>query len=483
METLNCINGNWQASQDGREFDVRNPADESLITKVADGGAADARLAADAAAGALAAWKARPPRERCLILKKWQALIERDVEPLAQLISREQGKPLAEARGEIAYAAGYVEWFAEEGVRAHGEMISAPVTSKRYMVLREAVGVVAVVTPWNFPAAMIARKIAPALAAGCTVVAKPAEDTPLTSLALVKLAQEAGVPAGVLNIVPASRERTPEVVGEWLADGRVRKISFTGSTPVGKLLARESAATLKKLSLELGGNAPFIVFEDADLDAAVEGLMQAKFRNGGQTCVSPNRVFVHTAVHDRFVDKLAARVGALRVGPASWPQAEIGPMINARAVEKIERHVNDAIAKGAKAVVGGQRVRTEVASGPNYYAPTVLTGATKEMALSCEETFGPVVPVFRFASEEEVIREANDTPYGLAGYFFSIDVKRIWRVAGALETGMVGINEGAIAAQAAPFGGVKESGYGREGSHWGLDEYLQTKYLCQGNLS
>jgi succinate-semialdehyde dehydrogenase/glutarate-semialdehyde dehydrogenase len=330
---------------------------------------------------------------------------------------------------------------------------------------------------------MIARKIAPALAAGCTVVAKPAEDTPLTSLALVKLAEEAGVPAGVLNIVPASRERTPEVVGEWLADGRVRKISFTGSTQVGKLLARDSAATLKKLSLELGGNAPYIVFEDADLNAAVEGLMAAKFRNGGQTCVSPNRVYVHEAVHDRFVDKLAARVGALRVGPADWPEAEIGPMINARAVDKIERHVNDAVAKGATVVVGGKRVRNEVAKGPNYYAPTVLTNASREMELSCEETFGPVVPVFRFASEEEVIAQANDTPFGLAGYFYSNDVKRIWRVASALETGMVGINEGAIAAQAAPFGGVKESGYGREGSHWGLDEYLHTKYLCQGNLS
>jgi succinate-semialdehyde dehydrogenase / glutarate-semialdehyde dehydrogenase len=330
---------------------------------------------------------------------------------------------------------------------------------------------------------MIARKIAPALAAGCTVVAKPAEDTPLTSLALVKLAEEAGVPASVLNIVPASRERTPAVVGEWLADARVRKISFTGSTPVGKLLARESAATLKKLSLELGGNAPFIVFEDADIAAAVEGLMAAKFRNGGQTCVSPNRVYVHEAVHDRFVDKLAARVGALKVGPASWAQAEIGPMINARAVEKIERHVDDAVARGAKAVVGGHRVRNDVANGPNYYAPTVLTGATREMALSCEETFGPVVPIFKFASEEEVVAQANDTPYGLAGYFYSSDVKRIWRVASALETGMVGINEGAIAAQAAPFGGVKESGYGREGSHWGLDEYLHTKYLCQGGLA
>jgi succinate-semialdehyde dehydrogenase / glutarate-semialdehyde dehydrogenase len=483
MKTLHCIAGRWQAAQDGRQFEVRNPADESLIATIADGAAADARLAADAAAQALPAWKARPPRERCLILKKWQALIERDIEPLAELISREQGKPLGEARGEVAYAAGYVEWFAEEGVRAHGEVIAAPVTSKRFIVLREAVGVVAVVTPWNFPAAMIARKIAPALAAGCTVVAKPAEDTPLTSLALVQLAEEAGVPAGVLNIVAASRERTPEVVGEWLADGRVRKISFTGSTPVGKFLARESAGTLKKLSLELGGNAPFIVFEDADIDAAVEGLMAAKFRNGGQTCVSPNRVYVHQAVHERFVDKLAARVGALRVGPASWPQAEIGPMINARAVDKIERHVNDAIAKGAKAVVGGQRIRNDVASGPNYYAPTVLTGATKDMALSCEETFGPVVPIFRFAAEEEVIAESNDTPFGLAGYFYSNDVKRIWRVASALETGIVGVNEGAIAAPSAPFGGVKESGYGREGSHWGLDDYLHTKYVCQGGLA
>jgi succinate-semialdehyde dehydrogenase/glutarate-semialdehyde dehydrogenase len=483
MQTLNHIGDRWQAAQDERTFEVRNPADDSVITLVADGGAADARLAADAAAAALPAWKARPARERCLILKKWHALIERDVEPLAALISREQGKPLAEARGEIAYAAGYVEWFAEEGVRANGEIIAAPVNAKRYLVLREAVGVVAVVTPWNFPAAMIARKIAPALAAGCTVVGKPAEDTPLTALALVKLAEEAGVPPGVLNIVPASRERTPEVVGEWLADGRVRKISFTGSTAVGKLLARESAGTLKKLSLELGGNAPFIVFEDADINAAVEGLMVAKFRNGGQTCVSPNRVYVHEAVHERFVDKLAARVGALKVGPASWPQAEIGPMINARAVDKIERHVKDAIAQGAKAVVGGHRVKSEIASGPNYYAPTVLTGATREMELSCEETFGPVVPIFRFGSEEEVIQLANDTPFGLAGYFYSNDVKRIWRVASALETGMVGINEGAIAAPAAPFGGVKESGYGREGSHWGLDEYLHTKYLCQGGLA
>ena len=482
MKTLNYIAGAWQPAGQDREFDVRNPADESLIARVPDSAADDARRAADAAHAAFPGWRSKTADERARVLKKWHALIVQHQEEIGELISREQGKPIAEGRGEVAYSAGYVEWFAEEAVRANGEIIAAPVTHCRLLVVKEPVGVVAVVTPWNFPAAMIARKIAPALAAGCTVVAKPAEDTPLTSLLLVELAEQAGVPPGVLNIVTASRERAGEVVGAWLADGRVRKISFTGSTQVGKLLARESAATLKKLSLELGGNAPFIVFEDADIAAAVEGLMASKFRNGGQTCVSPNRVYVHEAVHDRFVDKLVTRVAALRVGPASWPEAEIGPMINARAVDKIERHVNDAVANGARVVCGGRRVTTHVAQGPNYYAPTVLVDATREMELSCEETFGPVVPIFRFKDEDEVLRLANDTPYGLAGYFYSNDVRRIWRVASALETGMVGINEGAIAAQAAPFGGVKESGYGREGSRWGLDDYMHTKYLCQGNL-
>ena len=362
-------------------------------------------------------------------------------------------------------------------------MIPAPVSGRRMMAVKEPVGVVAAITPWNFPAAMIARKIAPALAAGCTVVAKPAEDTPLTSLALVRLAEMAGFPAGTINIVTASRERTPQVVDVWLADARVRKITFTGSTPVGKHLARASADTLKKLSLELGGNAPFIVFEDADLDAAVEGLMVAKFRNGGQTCVCPNRVYVQGAVHDRFVEKLASRVGALKVGPASRDDSQIGPMINARAVDKIARHVDDAVSKGAKVVTGGRRVRDAVADGPNYYAPTVLTGASTAMELSCEETFGPVVPVFRFDSEAEVIALANDTPFGLAAYFYTQDVSRVWRVADALESGIVGINEGALAAEAAPFGGVKESGYGREGSRHGLDDYMHIKYLCQGGLA
>jgi succinate-semialdehyde dehydrogenase/glutarate-semialdehyde dehydrogenase len=345
------------------------------------------------------------------------------------------------------------------------------------------VGVVAAITPWNFPLAMIARKIAPALAAGCTVVAKPAEDTPLTALALTKLLEEAGLPAGALNIITASRARANDTVGVWLADSRVRKVTFTGSTAVGKLLARGSADTLKKLSLELGGNAPFIVFDDADVDAAVEGLLRAKFRNGGQTCISPNRVYVHDAVYSVFAAKLAARVGALRVGPASREDSQIGPMINARAVEKIERHVQDALARGAELLVGGHRVHNDVASGPNYYAPTVLGNATADMALSCEETFGPVVPLFRFRDEDDVVQQANDTPFGLAAYFYARDIARVWRIADRLETGIVGINEGAISSEAAPFGGVKESGYGREGSRYGLEDYLHTKYLCQGELA
>jgi succinate-semialdehyde dehydrogenase/glutarate-semialdehyde dehydrogenase len=379
----------------------------------------------------------------------------------------------------VAYAASYIEWFGEQATRMNGEVIPTPVPGRRLLALREPVGVVAAITPWNFPAAMIARKIAPALAAGCTVVCKPAEDTPLTSLALVALAEEAGVPAGVLNIVTASRQRTPEVVDAWLDDPRVRKITFTGSTPVGVHLARRSADTLKKLSLELGGNAPFIVFEDADLDAAVEGLMAAKFRNGGQTCVCPNRVFVHAKVHDAFADKLVARVSALKVGPATDRSSQIGPMINDRAIDKIDRHVKDALAKGATVLTGGRRLAE---LGPTYYAPTVLAGANADMACACEETFGPVVPLTTFTTEDEVVAAANDTPFGLAAYFYSQDVRRIWRVADALESGIVGINEGAVAAEAAPFGGVKESGYGREGSVHGLDDYLHIKYVCQGGL-
>ncbi|MFD1993611.1 NAD-dependent succinate-semialdehyde dehydrogenase, partial [Paraburkholderia dipogonis] len=425
------------------------------------------------------AWRAMLPKERAAILHRWHALIVEQQESLAALISFEQGKPLAEGRGEVAYGASYVAWFADEATRIYGDLIPQQQRGKRMSVIKEPIGVVAAITPWNFPLAMIARKIAPALAAGCTVIAKPAEDTPLTAIALAMLAHQAGVPDGVLNLISASRESTVEAVGEWLADGRVRKITFTGSTPVGKYLARESAGSLKKASLELGGNAPFIVFEDADLDAAVTGLLAAKFRNGGQTCVSPNRVYVQSSVYARFSTLLSAKVAELRVGPASDPASQIGPMINLRAVEKIARHVDDAVANGAIVLTGGKHLAD---LGQHYYAPTVLANVTSSMLLFDEETFGPVVPLFPFDTEQEAVQAANDTPFGLASYFYSLDVRRIDRVSRALEAGIVGINEGALASEAAPFGGVKESGYGREGSKYGLDDYLSIKYLCQGGL-
>ena len=477
VRSANFIAGQWSST--AATLDVTDPATGELITRVPDSGAAEAAAALDAAHQAFASWKKVPAKQRAAIIKRWNDLVMAHQDDLGKLISREQGKPLAEGKGEVAYAASYIEWFGEEATRLNGEVIPAHVSGRKVFALKEAIGVVAAITPWNFPAAMIARKIAPALAAGCTVVCKPAEDTPLTSLALVHLANEAGVPPGVLNIVTASREKTPEVVDLWLDDSRVRKITFTGSTAVGKHLARRSADTLKKLSLELGGNAPFIVFDDADLDAAVDGVMAAKFRNGGQTCVSPNRLFVHRKVQESFAQKLCARVEALKVGPASDPASQIGPMINARAVDKIERHVQDAVAQGAQLLIGGKRL---TALGPNYYAPTVLMGVSPHMACSCEETFGPVAAMAVFDDEATVVAQANDTPFGLAAYFYSQDVRRIWRVAEALETGIVGINEGALASEAAPFGGVKESGYGREGSTHGLDDYTHIKYLCQGQL-
>ncbi|HDR8950630.1 NAD-dependent succinate-semialdehyde dehydrogenase [Burkholderia vietnamiensis] len=479
VRTANLIDGSWRAALDGRCFDVTNPATLDTIAYAPDSGAADARAGTDAAARALPAWRATPARERAAILRAWHAAIVAHTDDLAKLMSLEQGKPLAEARGEVAYGASYVLWFAEEATRTYGDLIPQQQRGKQLSAVKEPIGVVAAITPWNFPLAMIARKIAPALAAGCTVVAKPAEDTPLTALALGFLAMEAGVPPGVLNLIAASRERGIDAVADWLADARVRKITFTGSTAVGKLLARESAATLKKLSLELGGNAPFIVFDDAQLDAAVDGLMAAKFRNGGQTCVSPNRVYVQAGVYDAFAAKLAARVAALKVAPATDPAAQIGPMINARAVDKIARHVGDALERGARVLTGGRRLSQ---LGPNYYAPTVLADATADMQLSCEETFGPVAALFRFDTEEQAVDAANDTPFGLAAYFYTQDVRRIARVSARLETGIVGINEGALASEAAPFGGVKESGYGREGSKYGLDDYLSIKYLCQGGL-
>jgi succinate-semialdehyde dehydrogenase/glutarate-semialdehyde dehydrogenase len=483
LKEQNFINGEWRDSISGFRHEVADPATGATFASVPDSSAIDAQMATTAAQGAFDGWRALPARDRARFLKRWLALIVENTEDLAKIISREQGKPLAEARGEVAYGASYVEWFSEEAVRTYGDIIPEQVRGRKLMVNKEPVGVVAAITPWNFPLAMIARKIAPALAAGCTVVAKPAEDTPLTALALVRLAEEAGIPPGVLNIVTSSREKVKEVVGAWLLDSRVRKITFTGSTVVGKHLARESAGTLKRLSLELGGNAPFIVFEDADLDAAVNGLMAAKFRNGGQTCVSPNRVYVHDAVYAKFAEKLAARVGALRVGPATREDSQIGPMINARAVEKIESHVQDAVARGGKLLVGGMRVKNDVANGPHYFAPTVIAEANHDMALASEETFGPVVPLFRFSSEDEVVGLANNTPYGLAAYFYSRDIVRVSRVAERLQTGLVGINEGVLSSEAAPFGGVKESGYGREGSRYGLDDYMQTKYVCQGGVA
>lgn len=473
------IDGRWCEAASGARYDIDDPALAAAFVSVPDGGADDARAALEAAHAAFPSWRAVPARDRSRILARWNTLLLENKEDLGKLISREQGKPLAEAIGEIAYAASYVEWFAAEAVRSYGDVIPPPVGKRQMFAVKEPVGVVAAISPWNFPAAMIARKIAPALAAGCTVVAKPAEDTPLTALALVKLAAEAGVPAGVLNLVTASRAHAADVVDVWLADARVRKLTFTGSTPVGRHLARASADTLKKLSLELGGNAPFLVFEDADLDAAVDGLLAAKFRNAGQTCVCPNRVYVHDAIHDEFVQRLAKRVAALKVGPASDPASQIGPLINARAVEKVERHVRDALSKGARIVTGGERLS---ALGPNYFQPTVLTGITATMDCSCEETFGPVVPVSRFTDENAVIAEANGTPYGLASYFYTRDVRRIARLAAALESGLVGINEGAVTSEAAPFGGIKASGYGREGSRYGLEEYMHVKYLCQGGL-
>lgn len=477
---MNFIDGAWCDARSKNILPVINPATGDVYATVPDSDEVDAKAAVDAAAAAFTNWKRVPAKQRANILKRWNDLILANAQDLGKIISSEQGKPLAEGVGEVAYAASYVEWFAEEATRSNGEIIPSPATGRRMAAHKEPVGVIAAITPWNFPAAMIARKIAPALAAGCTVVCKPAAETPLTSLALVKLAELAGVPPGVLNIVVTSKSK--EVADVWLNDPRVRKITFTGSTPVGKHLARASADTLKKLSLELGGNAPFIVFDDAVIDDAIEGLMVAKFRNGGQTCVCPNRIYVQDGVYDAFVDKLTTRVAALVVGPATNPASQIGPMINAKAIEKIESHVADAVSRGARVATGGKRIQSKDCVSDTYYAPTVLVDVDKSSRCFQEETFGPVAPVTRFTTEAEVLLWANDSPFGLASYFYTTDLRRVTRVAVALECGIVGINEGALAAEAAPFGGVKDSGYGREGSTHGLEEYMHIKYTCQGGL-
>jgi succinate-semialdehyde dehydrogenase/glutarate-semialdehyde dehydrogenase len=473
------IAGAWHSAKGGATFDVTNPADGRLLARLPDCGAAEAQSAVDAATAAFSHWRQVPAKERSGLLKAWLALVLEHKEDLARLISLEQGKPLAESRGEVAYGASYIEWFAEEAKRGYGDVIPEPVKGRKILVVKEPVGVVAAITPWNFPIAMLARKMAPALAAGCTVIAKPAEDTPLSALALVRLAHEAGFPAGTVNVVPASRDQAAAVADVWLADQRVRKLSFTGSTAVGKHLARESAGTLKRLSLELGGNAPFIVFDDADLDAAVAGAMASKFRNSGQTCVCANRILVQDGVYEAFAEKLSAAVAKLRVGPAAEEGSEQGPLINPRAVAKVEDHLRDALSQGARLLVGGKRHTL----GGTFFEPTVLADVTPAMKVASEETFGPLAPLFRFRDEAEAVALANDTPFGLAAYFYSRDIGRIWRVAEALETGMIGINEGVISTELAPFGGIKESGYGREGSYQGLEEYQSVKYLCMGGLS
>jgi succinate-semialdehyde dehydrogenase/glutarate-semialdehyde dehydrogenase len=481
IRSQSFLDGQWVDASDGRRMPVTNPATGDTIGEVPDCTPDNARAAVDAAQRALNLYRHTVARDRAALLKRWHALILANLEDLARLMSLEQGKPLSESRTEVAYGASYVEWFAEEAKRGAGDVIPEQHQNHRLLVVKQPVGVVAAITPWNFPLAMLARKIAPALAAGCAVVCKPAEDTPLTALAMAALLQEAGAPAGLVNILTTSRERAAPLADAWLSDFRVRKISFTGSTPVGKHLARQSADTLKRLSLELGGNAPFIVFDDADLDAAVDGLMVAKFRNAGQTCICPNRVYVQQTVYQKFVGMLAEKVGALKIGPAGG-DGEIGPLINARAVEKVEAHLRDAIAHGARVIVGGERHRCSEAPNGNFFTPTVVVDVDARMRMSSEETFGPVVPVTPFTTEEEVIALANDTPYGLAAYFYSRDIDRVWQVAEAMEAGMVAVNDGVLSTEVAPFGGIKESGYGREGSHYGLDEYLNIKYIRHGNI-
>ena len=474
LRTQAYVHGAWRDAFSGKTFAVTNPATGEELAQVADVGAEETRQAINAADAALPAWRAKTAKERAAILRRWFELIMAAQEDLAVLMTLEQGKPLAEARGEVAYGASFIEWFAEEGKRVYGDVIPSFAGNKRIVVLKEPIGVVAAITPWNFPNAMITRKVGPALAAGCTIVVKPAEDTPLSALALAELAERAGVPAGVFNIVTGS---DPVAIGgELTASPIVRKLSFTGSTEVGKILMRQSADTVKKVSLELGGNAPFIVFDDADLDEAVKGALASKYRNSGQTCVCANRLLVQAGVYDAFAAKLAEAVKQIRVGNGMEAGVTQGPMINGQAVEKVEELMGDALAKGAKVALGGKRH----AMGGTFFEPTILTGVTTEMRVAREEIFGPVAPLFKFETEADAIRMANDTEFGLAAYFYSRDIGRVWRVAEQLEYGMVGINEGILSTEVAPFGGIKQSGIGREGSKYGVEDFLEIKYLCVG---
>ena len=470
------INGEWVDADNGEVIEVTNKATGEVLGTVPKMGAAETRRAIEAANAAWPAWRARTAKERAKILRKWHDLMIENQEDLAVLMTAEQGKPLAESRGEVLYAASFIEWFAEEGKRLYGDTIPTFAPGKRVVVTKEPIGVVAAITPWNFPAAMITRKSGPALAAGCPMVLKPASATPFSALAQAELAERAGIPPGVFNVVTGS---AGAIGGELTGNPIVRKLTFTGSTEIGKVLMEQCARTVKKVSMELGGNAPFIVFDDADLDAAVAGAMASKFRNTGQTCVCANRIYVQESVYDAFAGKLAAAVSAMKIGDGLKGETQQGPLIDMAAVEKVEEHIEDAVSKGGKVALGGKRHKL----GGTFFEPTILTGITPKMKVAKEETFGPVAPLFPFKTEEEVIKAANDTEFGLASYFYSRDIGRIWRVSTALEYGIVGVNEGIISTEVAPFGGVKESGIGREGSKYGIEEFVEIKYLCMGGIA
>ena len=470
------INGAWTDADSGESIDVTNPATGEKLGTVPKMGAAETKRAIEAANAAWPAWRAKTAKERAQILRKWFELMMASQDDLSTLMTAEQGKPLAEAKGEVAYAASFIEWFGEEGKRAYGDTIPQHGADKRIVVIKEPVGVVAAITPWNFPAAMITRKAGPALAAGCPIVIKPATETPFSALAMAELAERAGVPKGIVNVITGTAR---EIGGEMTGNPIVRKLTFTGSTEVGKILMKQCAGTVKKVSMELGGNAPFIVFDDADLDAAVAGAMASKYRNTGQTCVCANRIYVQAGVYDDFVARLSKAVLAMKVGDGLQGETQQGPLINMAAVEKVEEHLADATSKGAKIAVGGKRHSL----GGTFFEPTIVTEVTQDMKVAKEETFGPLAPIFRFNTDEEAIQWANDTEFGLAAYFYSRDIGRVWKTAEALEYGIVGINEGIISTEVAPFGGMKESGVGREGSKYGIDDYLETKYLCMGGIS
>jgi succinate-semialdehyde dehydrogenase / glutarate-semialdehyde dehydrogenase len=465
------INGQWADADSGKSIDVTNPATGEVLGTIPNMGTAETRRAIEAANAAWPAWRKKTAKERANILRKLFNLMMENQEDLAILMTAEQGKPLAEAKGEVAYAASFIEWFAEEGKRTYGDVIPAHQPDKRIVVTKEPVGVVAAITPWNFPSAMITRKAGPAMAAGCPIVLKPATQTPFSALALAELAHRAGVPAGIFNVVTGS---ATQIGGEMTGNPLVRKLTFTGSTEIGKILLEQCAKSVKKTSMELGGNAPFIVFDDADLDAAVEGAIMSKYRNTGQTCVCANRILVQDSVYDAFAAKLTAAVAKLKVGDGLKGETQQGPLIDMKAVEKVEQHIADAVKKGAKVVAGGKRHGL----GHSFFEPTILLNVTPEMAVAREETFGPVAPLFRFKTEEEAVKLANDTEFGLAAYFYARDLGRVWRVAEQIESGIIGINTGIISTEVAPFGGMKESGIGREGSKYGIEDYLEIKYLC-----